>query len=58
MSGIIKWTFEKCKTEASKYKNRKEFSIKSGGAYNRARVSNWLDDICSHMTYTIKNVHT
>ena len=43
------WTYERCKEEALKYKNRYDFNRNSMGAYNRAIKSKWLDDICSHM---------
>lgn len=43
------WTYEKCKEEALKYKDRSEFKIKSGTAYNKASKNNWINKICSHM---------
>jgi hypothetical protein len=43
------WTYEKCKEEALKYNNKKEFRKKNGGAYASARKNNWLYDICLHM---------
>lgn len=46
----IKWTFDKCKEEALKFKNKKEFCDKSFGAYNKAKSKKWINDICSHMT--------
>lgn len=46
----LKWTKEKCKEEASKYKSRTEFSKKYTSAYVTASKNNWLDDICCHMT--------
>ncbi len=36
------WNYETCKEEASKYKNRSEFMIKSVGASSVARKNNWL----------------
>ena len=43
------WTKERCHEEALKYKSRKEFKIKSGGAYDAAKKNKWLNEICSHM---------
>jgi hypothetical protein len=43
------WTYDKCKTEALKYKFRNEFRINSGGAYNSAKNHGWLNEICLHM---------
>lgn len=43
------WTLEICEEEALKYNQRREFSVKSKSAYNRARINKWLDEICSHM---------
>jgi len=48
------WTKEKCATEALKYKNRKQFNMKSKGAHNASLKNRWLDDVCIHMN-TIKN---
>ena len=45
----LKWTYEKCKIEASKYITRIEFSKKSNSAYNASRRYGWIDDVCSHM---------
>lgn len=41
--GKIKWTYEKCKEEASKYEYRSDFK-KTGRAYVVARQNKWLDD--------------
>jgi hypothetical protein len=43
------WTYDKCQTEALKYKFKNEFRINSGSAYNSAQKNKWLNDICSHM---------
>ena len=43
------WTFELCKEEAKKYNMLSVFKKNSRGAYNRARLNDWLNDICSHM---------
>jgi len=43
------WTFEKVKEEALKHNSRTEFCEKSGSAYNKAALNNWLDIICKHM---------
>jgi len=56
LGAILLWTKEKCHEEALKYKNRKEFHKKSSGAYTRARKNQWLDDICSHMIKTTKEM--
>lgn len=45
----IKWTEEKCKDEALKYKSRGEFQKKSGSAYTASIRLHILDDVCSHM---------
>lgn len=47
--GHLKWTFEKCKEEALKYKTRKEFYKNNNSAYNSARKNNWLEEVCNHM---------
>ncbi len=41
--------YEKLKEIASIYKSRAEFQIYDSSAYQTARKSNLLDDICSHM---------
>jgi len=43
------WTYEKCKEEALKYDNRKDFKENSSSAYNTSLKNNWLNDICKHM---------
>lgn len=43
--------YDKCKTEALKYKNRWDFQRNCRGAYNNAKKNEWLDDICSHMEH-------
>lgn len=40
----LKWTYESCKIEASKYTSRGEFSKVSKGAYLKAYRNGWLDD--------------
>lgn len=49
----IKWTKEKCATEASKYNTRTLFQKGSRGAYKSALKNKWLEEICYHMI-TIK----
>ena len=44
----MKWTKEKCKEEALKYRNRNDFKINSG-AYRPSLKNNWLDEISKHM---------
>lgn len=43
------WTYERCKEESLKYKNRIEFCRNSGSAYNKAARMKWLNSICEHM---------
>ena len=45
----LKWTFDKCKEEALKYKTRNEYKMGSESSYQKARINGWLDDICLHM---------
>jgi hypothetical protein len=44
-----KWSLEKLKEEALKYKTRSEFKKKNGSAYNAASKIGILGQICSHM---------
>lgn len=53
-TNIIKWTYDNCKSEALKYKDRTSFMRLSSGAYKSCVINNWLDDVCSHMI--VKNV--
>lgn len=53
-SSELKWTKEKCKNEAIKYKNRKEFKIKNSSAYYSSIKNGWLDEICLHMKHQIQ----
>ena len=46
-----KWTLERCKEEALKYKTRGEFQDNSLGAYAAASQNKWMDQICTHMVY-------
>lgn len=48
------WTKERCRIAALKCLGRKEFCKKYKGAYESARLNNFLDEICEHMTSTIK----
>lgn len=43
------WNKEKSQKEASKYKNKKAFSLQSQGAYRFALKNGFLEEICSHM---------
>jgi hypothetical protein len=43
------WTKVKCIEEASKYKLRSEFHLKSSGAYSSCLSNGWLEEVCSHM---------
>jgi len=47
----FKWSKEKCKNIASKYKFRKEFQLGDKNAYQAAKYNGWLDEICQHMKY-------
>ena len=42
------WSYERCKEEALKYKNRIEFEKKSVSAYSKIRTKRWYD-LLSHM---------
>lgn len=44
------WSFKLVKKEALKYRNKKDFREKSGGAYQWAYKNNYLSQICSHMS--------
>ena len=46
---IKKWTIDKLKEEALKYKTKTEFKEKSGGAYSTAQKTKLLNEICNHM---------
>jgi predicted GIY-YIG superfamily endonuclease len=48
------WTKDRCREAALKCLGRKEFCKKYKGAYESARLNNFLDEICSHMITTIK----
>jgi predicted GIY-YIG superfamily endonuclease len=43
------WNKENCALEAKKYVSRAQFRLSSAGAYNRARLDGFLDEICTHM---------
>ncbi len=43
------WTKENCTIAASKYLTKTDFRKENSGAYDKAWINNWLDDICSHM---------
>lgn len=44
-----KWIKSACEYQAKKYSSRSQFQYGSPSAYEAARVSGWLDDICTHM---------
>jgi hypothetical protein len=48
----FKWSMEKIREEALKYKTRTDFQSNSSGAYKAATNSNVLDKVCSHMIPT------
>jgi predicted GIY-YIG superfamily endonuclease len=43
------WTFERCKEEALKYTNKKDFRNFSRSVYSLSTKNMWLDEICIHM---------
>ena len=43
-STIVKWTYDACKEEASKYQTRNEFSKGCHSGYHRSCVNGWLDE--------------
>lgn len=49
-SSSFKWTIDKLKKEALKYKTRKSFKETNQGAYGSARRQGLLEQICGHMT--------
>jgi hypothetical protein len=44
---VLKWTKEKCKIEALKYKTRGEYQ--KSLSYSTAHKKGWLNEICAHM---------
>lgn len=44
LGGRIKWTYDKTKEEALKYKTRNEFKLKNQSAYNASKKHKWLDE--------------
>jgi len=54
----MKWTKEKCKEIALKYKHRSDFQNGNLPAYSSAYKNKWLDDICQHMTRKINSKWT
>jgi hypothetical protein len=47
------WDKEKCAEEAKKWNTRLEFKKGCIGAFSRARLDGYLDEICEHMFYAI-----
>lgn len=45
----FKWSKEKCREEALKYKNRGDYKKISSSSYEASRRNKWLDEICEHM---------
>ena len=43
------WILDKCKEEALKYTNTKDFSKNNTTAYKTCVQNKWLDDVCTHM---------
>lgn len=43
------WNYERCQTEALKYKTRSEFCNGSGAAYNASKRLKILEEVCKHM---------
>lgn len=46
----MKWTLEKCKEIALKYKTKKDFIENEPNVYNASYKKGYLDEICKHMT--------
>lgn len=46
---VVKWTKEKLRKEALKYKSRVEFQKRNGTAYAAVRKNGWLKELCAHM---------
>ena len=49
IGGKLKWTHEKCKTEALKYNTKTEFKVGNDSAYKSAKRNGWFDEITKHM---------
>ena len=45
------WTKEKCNEISLKYKTRSEFRKNDASAYRTSIANNWLNNICSHMSF-------
>lgn len=43
------WSKARVASEALRYKSRREFRQRSGGAYKRAFRKGWLEEVCAHM---------
>lgn len=43
------WNKENCKNEALKYKTKREFKLKSNGAYDASKKNGWLEELSHHM---------
>jgi len=43
------WTIEKCISEATKYKNRKDFRLNSRKAYSITIKNKWVDIVCKNL---------
>jgi hypothetical protein len=54
---VYKWTKEACIADAKKYKSRKEWQLKSGGAFNSARRKGWYAECCKYLP-DIKRIWT
>ena len=50
------WTKEKCKEEALKYNNKRDFRLFDSCAYNAAKRYKYINDICLHMK-PLNNAH-
>ena len=44
LGATLKWIYEKCKEEASKYKSKQDFRNHNQGAYNAAYREKWLNE--------------
>jgi predicted GIY-YIG superfamily endonuclease len=47
--GKIKWTYQKCKEEITKYNNMTDVCVKSKGLYYALKTNGWVEELCSHI---------
>lgn len=44
LGAVLKWTYEKCKEEAKKYRSKNDFKIHCQSAYTSSVRHNWIND--------------